>query len=214
MAVVMPAWNDMPVQMRDNVTETCQIDFVWLIDGTKRCLDSKHNPHQFDLRIVREVAHFPTVLAQDHTTKTGIVTIFYTDNTTEIVFPEQFAPRNLAQLAPNRWLRQVGAELRNGRRILSTIFIHAPMLGRRTLENKEICHEGTASVGPSRISIAKRAQYRRCWLSAHTFLSSRPPADTWPSRPRCSPTSCRHRRCSATGPAGRTGRKSASSRRR
>src|ERR1019366_4111404 len=51
-------------------------------------------------------------------------------------------------------------------------------------------------------------QCRRYWLWRHSPPSSYRQADVWPFPPRCNQPLCRCRRCSATGPAGRTGRKS------
>ncbi len=130
MAIVMPSWDHMPVQMRYDVTKACEINLVRMINDAQCRLGGKDDKHQSQLLIAGKVGHFANVLAQDDATKTGIVTILYAYYATEIVFPQQFPPWHLAQFTADSRLRQVGPELRQGRCILSTISIHIFMLCR------------------------------------------------------------------------------------
>ena len=130
MTVVVPAWNHVPVNVGNNVTKTCQVNFVWLVHDTECRFSGKDHTHQSHLLVAGEVGHFANVLAQDDAAKTGIIPILDAYHAAEIVFPQQFPPGHLAQFAADSRLRQVGAELCQGRCILSTISSHIFMLSR------------------------------------------------------------------------------------
>ncbi len=75
-----------------------------------------------------------------------------------------------------------------------------------------VFHE--SSFIPCMAFITTPVRFRRCLPWQHSPATSSCRADVWPFRPRCNLRLCRYHRCSATIPAGRTGKKSGSSLRR
>lgn len=91
MTVVIPARNDVPVNVRRKVAETREIDFVRLVKLPQRCFYRKHNTHQLMSIRIRKISHFRGVTVEYHATETWIVLFGNSDYTTKRIFPNQFA---------------------------------------------------------------------------------------------------------------------------
>lgn len=128
MPVILPAWNNVPVKVWNNITEAGQIDLVGTVICSNRRFCRKYDAHQSHLVFDREVGHFTSMLAENHPTKPRVIGICDTYNAAKLVFPERFTAWRLAKFAAASRLAEISAELFNFGQSMSIISIHAAML--------------------------------------------------------------------------------------
>lgn|SRR5574343_415311 len=75
MTIIPPARNNMPVYMRNHVSKTGQVDFLWRNKASHNPLNRKDNTHQPRLRCVWKIGHFSHVGGPDYTAKARVMGI-------------------------------------------------------------------------------------------------------------------------------------------
>ena len=82
----------MPVQMRNDITETGKIDLVRCIALTHGCLNGKNNRHQYATRCRIEITHFPDMGIPDNPAKPGLRRVVDPHNTAMHRLPKNISP--------------------------------------------------------------------------------------------------------------------------
>jgi hypothetical protein len=111
------ARNDMPMQMRSQVTEAGEIDFVRPHHFAYHCFDSKYDCHQMYSFGSGKISHFLDVQLPDYSTETRIVGILDPHHAASFILPEQCTAHLIAQFT-NRFA-----------------FQYPPFIGRRDSSN-------------------------------------------------------------------------------
>ena len=103
MPVIAEAWNNMPVQMRDQIAQTGEVDFVRLQQLAQRLLNDENDLHEVVLLCGRKIAHFAYMCVPDDAAQSGIIRFIGQDNAQLVILPEQgFCWFGMAQGAVNR----------------------------------------------------------------------------------------------------------------
>lgn len=92
MWVVGKTRNDVPMQVRDLVSEAGEVDFVRVHQGTQAAFDSKHHVHEMTPRKNIQIAHFGDVLIPDDLKIAGIGGIVGCDNAATPILPDKVIP--------------------------------------------------------------------------------------------------------------------------
>jgi hypothetical protein len=79
------------MQMRHHVTETGQIDLVWLRDFPHRGFNRKYHVHQTLPLGRRQIGHFPDMGIQDDAAKTRVMGVIDPDHAAKSVGPEDIS---------------------------------------------------------------------------------------------------------------------------
>lgn len=93
MAIIVPAWNDVPMNMRRHVAKTCQIHLVRLVKLAYCFFNRKDNTHHVLPFSIRNIRHFTFMTIENHPAESGIVRIGNADNATKRILPDQFTAR-------------------------------------------------------------------------------------------------------------------------
>jgi len=89
MAIILPPRNDVPVQVRDDIAKTGQIDLVRGKQLPHHRFDSENNLHQIMSSVLRQIAHFTHVICPDHAAKARIERITDPNDATVPGLPEE-----------------------------------------------------------------------------------------------------------------------------
>ena len=65
MPVIVEAWNNVPVQVRDQIAQTGEVDFVGLQQLAQRLFNDENDMHEVVLLCGRKIAHFAYVCVPD-----------------------------------------------------------------------------------------------------------------------------------------------------
>ena len=91
MTIVNPTRDEMPMEMRHDITEAGQIDFVGLEDLAQQGFDLPYNGHEVVPIGAIEVGHFCNMAAPNHPTKSGedmpLATLINQNDTHTLITP-------------------------------------------------------------------------------------------------------------------------------
>ncbi len=69
--VVLPTGNNMPVNMRHNISQACQIDFVWVHQLAQNGFGDTNGLHDRGAMLNRQVGHLGGMRIEDNPAQTG-----------------------------------------------------------------------------------------------------------------------------------------------
>src|SRR3989344_3023810 len=87
-SVVSKTRNNMPVQMRNLVTQRGQIDFVRMHRFSQNLLGNEYHRHQMRALRIREIGHFFHVVTPDDAAESGIIGVLHKNHAATVILPE------------------------------------------------------------------------------------------------------------------------------
>ena len=91
MAVVRKTRNDVPVQMRRDITQTGEVDLQRMERFKQSLLHRHDDTHQVIAILLSQVAHFPDMVIPDNATEARITWIVYVHDSAKRVLPDQIS---------------------------------------------------------------------------------------------------------------------------
>ena len=96
-AIILPARDDVPVDVWRHVAKAGKINFVWVDQTAQGRFDSEDNTHYLALFIFSQIGHFTFMSIKDDTAEPRIVRIGNMYHATKRAFPDQLTARGRAQ---------------------------------------------------------------------------------------------------------------------
>jgi hypothetical protein len=99
MSVAMPARNYVPVEVRSQVSQAGQIDFIRLQHLPNRTFHREHHSHQVLSFRYWQIGHFLDMVRPDDAAEARIIAVFDQHNPTQCILPQRCSAHIFTQLA-------------------------------------------------------------------------------------------------------------------
>lgn len=99
MRVVGEPGYDVPVQMRNDIAKTGEVDFIRRQQFAQALFDGMDRAHQLRSLLLGQVGHFPDMCIQDHTAEPGVIGVSRHYDARETVVPDDLSAALAAKFA-------------------------------------------------------------------------------------------------------------------